>query len=52
MSTIEKFMAGIVGIALVTTLILPKRQTPAVIQAATGFVRGTMATAMGTGKQV
>lgn len=52
MSTIEKFMAGIVGVALITTLILPKRQTPQVINAATGFVRGTMATAMGTGKAV
>jgi hypothetical protein len=52
MSTIEKFMMGLVGVALATTLILPKRQTPQVIQAATGFVRGTMSTAMGTGKQV
>jgi hypothetical protein len=52
MSTAEKFMAGIVAIALVTTLILPKRQTPQVINAATGFVRGTLATAMGTGKQI
>lgn len=52
MSTVEKFMAGIVGVALITTLILPKRQTPQVINAATGFVRGTMATAMGTGKAV
>lgn len=52
MSTVEKFMAGIVGVALITTLILPKRQTPQVINAATSFVRGTMATAMGTGKAV
>jgi hypothetical protein len=52
MSTLEKFMMGVVGIALVTTLILPKRQTPQVIGAATGFVRGTLATAMGTGKKV
>ncbi len=52
MSTVEKFMAGIVAIALVTTLILPKRQTPQVIGAATNFVRGTLATSMGTGKTV
>lgn len=52
MTTVEKFMAGIVGIALITTLILPKRQTPQVIGAATGFVRGTLSTAMGTGKSV
>lgn len=52
MSTIEKFMMGVVGVALITTLVLPKRQTPQVISAATGFVRGSLATAMGTGKQV
>jgi hypothetical protein len=52
MSTIEKFMMGVVGIALITTLVLPKRQTPQVINAAANFTRGTLATAMGTGKQV
>jgi hypothetical protein len=51
-SSIEKFLMGIVGVALITTLVLPKRQTPAVINSATGFVRGSLATAMGTGKQV
>jgi hypothetical protein len=51
-STLEKFLGGIVMIGLATTLVLPKRQTPAVINAATGFVRGTLATAMGTGKQI
>lgn len=52
MSTLEKISMGVVGVALVTTLILPKRQTPQVIKAATGFARGTLATAMGTGKRV
>lgn len=52
MTTAQKFMSGIIAIGLVTTLVLPKRQTPAVIKAATGFVRGTLATAMGTGKAV
>lgn len=52
MSVFEKFIGGIVAIGLVTTLILPKRQTPQVINAFTGFTRGTLATAMGTGKQV
>lgn len=52
MSTIEKFVGGLIAIGLVTTLILPKRQTPQVIGAAAGFVRGTLATSMGTGKQV
>lgn len=50
MSAAQKFLGGLIAIGMVTTLILPKRQTPAVIKAATGFVRGTMATAMGTGK--
>lgn len=50
MSTIEKFLMGVVGVALATTLILPKRQTPQVINAATGFVRGSLGTAMGTTK--
>lgn len=52
MSTFEKFVGGLIGIALVTTLILPKRQTPQVIRAGTEFVRGTLSTAMGTGKKV
>jgi len=52
MSTIEKFLMGVVGVALVTTLILPKRQTPQVINAAGSFARGVVATAMGTGKAV
>jgi hypothetical protein len=52
MSTVQKFVAGLIGIALVTTMILPGRQTPAVINAITGFTRGSLATAMGTGRQV
>lgn len=43
---------GIVGVALITTLVLPGRQTPAVINAVTGLFRGSLATAMGTGRQV
>lgn len=50
MSTIEKFLMGVVGVALATTLVLPKRQTPAVINSATGFVRGTINAAMGNPK--
>jgi hypothetical protein len=52
MGTFEKFVGGVVGIAFVTTLVLPKRQTVGVIDAVTRFFRGTLATAMGTGKQV
>lgn len=52
MSTLEKVLMGIVGVAMVTTLILPRRQTPQVINAAGGAFRGSLATAMGTGKRV
>lgn len=52
MGTAEKVAMGIIGIGLVTTLLLPGRQTPAVINAFTGLFRGSLATAMGTGKQV
>lgn len=52
MTPIQKFLGGIIAIGMVTTLVLPKRQTPQVINAITGFTRGTMATAMGTGKSV
>lgn len=52
MSTIEKIAMGIVGVALVTTLVLPGRQTPQVLSAVTNLFRGSLATAMGTGKQV
>lgn len=50
MTVAQKFLGGIIAIGMITTLILPKRQTPAVINAGTKFIRGTMATAMGTGK--
>lgn len=52
MPVAQKFLGGIIMIGLVTTLILPKRQTVGVMNAATGFVRGVLATAMGTGKRV
>lgn len=52
MSTAEKIIGGIVGVAMVTTLILPRRQTPQVITAAFTGLRGFLATAMGTGRRV
>ena len=52
MGTLEKIAMGIIGIGLATTLLLPGRQTPGVINAFTGLFRGSLATAMGTGKQV
>lgn len=52
MGTGEKIAMGIIGIGMVTTLILPDRQTPRVIDAVTRLFRGSLATAMGTGKKV
>lgn len=48
MSTMEKVAMGIIGVAMVTTLILPRRQTPQVIDSVTRFFRGALGTAMGT----
>lgn len=50
MTTVQKVAMGIIGIGLVTTLILPKRQTPAVIGAFDKLFRGALGTAMGTAK--
>lgn len=33
MSALEKVLVAVVGVAMVTTLVLPKRQTPAVLTA-------------------
>lgn len=52
MSTVEKVAMGIIGIGMATTLILPGRQTIGVVNAFTGLFRGSLATAMGTGKRV
>lgn len=47
MSTLEKVAMGIVGIALVTTLILPGRQTASVLKAGGGVFNNALKTAMG-----
>jgi len=47
---IEKVALAVVGVAMVTTLILPGRQTPAVGNALTNLVSKTLGTAMGTYK--
>lgn len=47
MSTVEKIALAIVGVALVTTLILPKRQTPQVISATGTAFNKALATSMG-----
>lgn len=52
MGTLEKVAMGIIGIGLATTLLLPGRQTPQVVNSFTNLFRGSLATAMGTGKKV
>lgn len=47
MSTVEKVAMGIVGIALVTTLILPGRQTAAVLTASGNVFSNAIKTAQG-----
>jgi len=51
MSTVEKIAMGIIGIGMATTLILPGRQTPAVINAISNLFRGSLATAMASPKR-
>lgn len=51
MGTAEKVAMGIVGIAMVTTLILPGRQAPQVINAFSNLFRGSLATAMASPKR-
>lgn len=48
MTPLVKVLTMIVGIGFVTTLILPGRQTPQVINAAGNLLTGTLRTAMGT----
>jgi hypothetical protein len=50
MSVVEKFMAGLITIGIITALTLPDRQTPKVLNSATGFVQGGLRTAI-TGKK-
>ena len=49
MSTIEKVALAIVGVAFVTTLILPDRQTPRVINSVADLFTRSVRTAMGRG---
>jgi hypothetical protein len=48
MSTVQKLVTGFVAIALLTTAILPKRQTAGVINAAGGAGSSLFSTVMGT----
>lgn len=47
MESFEKIAMAIVTVALVTTLILPGRQTASVIRAGSDFFTGALRTSMG-----
>ncbi len=47
MGTVEKIALAIVGVAMATTLLLPGRQTAAVLGAAGNVFSGGLRTAMG-----
>lgn len=46
MDSVTKILMGVVGIGMVTTAVLPGRQTARVIDALSAFFRGSLATAM------
>jgi hypothetical protein len=46
MTTVEKVAMGVVGVATITTLILPGRQTGRVIDAIRNLFTGALGTAM------
>lgn len=52
MGSAERIALAIVGVGMATTLLLPGRQTPQVINSVANLFRGSLATAMGTGKRV
>lgn len=45
-NALQTFIAGIVAIGMVTALLLPGRQTPAVINATSGLLKGSLSTAI------
>lgn len=47
MSTAQKLGMGVIAVAMMTTLVLPGRQTGKVIDAGTRFVTRTLGVAMG-----
>jgi hypothetical protein len=47
MSTLQKLGMGVIGLAMITTLVLPGRQTPAVVDAFRRLSTGTLSVAMG-----
>lgn len=49
MSSLEKFLTALVGVALVTTLVLPKHKGPEVITASGTALGNLLGKAMGGG---
>lgn len=47
MDWLRPFMVIVAATGLVTTLVLPGRQTPAVVKAGTGFFTGVLKTSQG-----
>lgn len=52
MTTAQKLGSGVIAVAMVTTMILPNRQTKQVIGSIASGARGILATVMGTGRRV
>lgn len=48
----QKYVGGLILIGMLTTALLPKRQTVPAVNAFTNLLRKPLATAMGTGKKV
>ena len=48
MTTVQKFVAGIIGIAMLTTVLLPNRQTVAALGGIERLGTGTLSVAEGT----
>lgn len=44
--TVKSFLTGLVAIGMITALVLPGRQTPAVIKAVSGLVTGGLRTSI------
>jgi len=51
MTTVEKVAMGVIGVAMITTLTLPGRQTTSIINAISSLFRGSLATAMASPKR-
>jgi hypothetical protein len=47
MNALQKVAMGVIGIAMITTLVLPGRQTPQVVDAFRRLATGSLSVAMG-----